>query len=453
MKGNIIKKILACIIVVLFIGATVTPALTVDEFEENLCLDKTILDDGNNELVELIIEIWGPVGIQDYSIFVPQEEYLDLIRLTDEFKKDLDQALTYEEVVIIYVDMIIKLYELGYFSTIIPDINDFMPADYDYESDCDYENADFIEFATAKEQEYPIMNQAMILLDMLGLSSMNSISSSESKYTLSEKDLGSGYLDYYEPYNDNSIDVCENIFCLTSGRPENICFYNGEEVFLGALYELYYILLEWAQKQGFLDDFPFDIEDLSEIPDAIMYLLDLFSVTIQIPVGHLIGFGSDSKNSANGWVHTIGLNGIRQIEGAFYGQIPIPDGLVTDINYLGSIGFTGIRINPIGFYLGAALWVKLGLEPVAGFENHESVVEPSSETSYQNTQESVNEFNQVSESNEELQQESQEETQSNPETNPSTIPDETVDETDVQNDKNKKKQKDTDITEKKGNNK
>ena len=435
MKGNIIKKILACIIIVLFIGATVSPAFTIDEFEEDFCLNKTILNDKNNELVEITVEIWGPAAVQDYSIFVTEKEYLELISLTDGFKKDLDQALTYEEVVIIYVNMIISLYELGLFSTVIPDINEYMPKDYDYKESYEYENAYFMDSKIA--QERPMLNQAIVLLDMLGLSSINSICDTENRYTSSENDLCSDDLNNFKSYDDNNVDICENIFCLTSGVPENIHFYNGEEVFLEGLYKLYYILLEWAQKQGFFDNLPFDIEDLSEIPDAIIYLLDLFSVAFHIPVGHLIGFGSDSKNSANGWVHTIGLNGIRKIEGDFYGQIPILDELGSDINHLGSIGFTGIRINPIGFYLGAALWVKVGLEPAGGFENIQTIIEQISGKSLQNTQESISQSNQVSESNKEIFQASQENVQSNQKTNPSTSPNESIDDIDVQTEKNR----------------
>jgi hypothetical protein len=65
---------------------------------------------------------------------------------------------------------------------------------------------------------------------------------------------------------------------------------------------------------------------------------------------------------AEGWIRTIGLNGLKKWDGKFYGQIKKLDfGMGGE--FLGGIGFTGLRIN-YGFFntlfLGSTLMIKIG---------------------------------------------------------------------------------------------
>ncbi len=429
MRKEIIRKTLVCIITVLFIGSMVLPAITANDFGED-----TLSKEPNcNGQVEIIVELWKPCDVQIYPVYLTEEEYSQLIILTENFKMDLNSAVTYDIIVAIYVNMIISLYELGLFDDVINlNLNQYTSAGNIYESE--YTNYDYnyaepegpSESLTTQEQKITMINQAILLLDELGLSPLVIINK-ENQNLLAENNLNADDLLNLKPYDGNSIDVCENLLCLTSGNPNNIHFYSGNDVFLEALYKFYYKLVEWAQNQDFLEYLNLDVETLLEIPDAINYLLGLFSLQIQIPVGHIIGFGSEGRQSANGWVHTLGLNGIQAMEGDFYGQITLPEDIGSDINYLGSIGFTGIRINPIGFYLGAALWVKIGLNLPGSGDNPDTPV-------VQDTQTSIPD-NQVSESDQIPQE--------NPEQNiPEDIPTQTPDEPNNQNnnkpDKNRK---------------
>jgi len=430
MKENIIRKTLVCTIIVLFIGATVVPAIIAGEFQDDLFSSEPIV----NDHVEVIVELWKPYDVQIYPVYLTQEEYSELTVLTDNFKTDLNSAVAYDEIVALYVNMIISMYEFGLFSGLIsPIINPDMSVGENYISN--YENdyavsGESSESVITQEQNTTMTNQAFVLLDELGLSPLVMVDE-QNQVLSSENNLNADVLNNLRTYEGNPIDVCENIICLTSGNTDNMHFYSGNQVFLEALYKFYYRLIEWAQNQDFFQYLNLDFETLMEIPDAINYLMSLFSLQIEVPVGHLIGFGSDDRNSANGWIHTLGLNGIQAMEGSFYGQIPLPDDLGTEINYLGSIGFCGIRINPIEFYLGAALWVNVGIDPPGSSVNQDTQFFQDSETSITDSQ--------VSESDQ-IQQDTPVENQNIPETTPSPTPEEPIDQTYITPDKTRKSQ-------------
>jgi len=437
MKEDIVKKTLVCIIPILFICATLTPIITADDFVEDTFFSKPT----DGEQVEVIVELWKPYDVQIYPIYLTEDEYLELIYLTDNFKNDLNSVVSYDEIVTIYVNMIISMYELGLFSELTsPILDPYISEGENYGSNYEFDytvSGESSESAIIQEQNITLINQAILLLDELGLSPIG-MTNEENQKLLAENNLNADDLMNLKSYDGNSIDVCENLLCLTSGNPNNIHFYSGNEIFLEALYKFYNKLIEWAQNQEFFEYLNLDVETLLEIPDAINYLLGLFSLQIEIPVGHLIGFGSDDRNSANGWVHTFGLNGVQAMEGDFYGQIPLPEDIGSDINYLGSIGFTGIRINPIGFYLGAALWVKIGLNLPGSGDNPDTPVIQDSETSIPD--------NQVSESDQ-IPQENPE--QNIPEDIPTTTPDETSNQNNIKPDKTQKPPKNTNDSENK----
>jgi hypothetical protein len=439
MKEERIRKTLVSIIIVLLIGAIVIPGITANDFVE----DTFFREPSCNGQVEIMVELWKPYDVQIYPIYLTEEEYSQLIILTENFKTNLNSAVSYDEIVAIYVNMLISLYELGLFSGLIgPILDSYMSEGENYKSE--YKNYEYesvvsgepSESTITQEQNINMINQAILLLDELGLSPIG-MTNEQNQNLLAENNLNADDLLNLKPYDGNSIDVCENLLCLTSGNPNNIHFYSGNQVFLEALYKFYNKLIEWAQNQDFFEYLNLDVETLMEIPDAINYLLGLFSLQIELPVGHLIGFGTDDRNSANGWVHTFGLNGIQAMEGDFYGQISLPEDIGSDVNYLGSIGFTGIRINPIGFYLGAALWVKIGLNPPGSSQNQDTPVVQDSTTSIPD--------NQVSESDQ-IQQENPE--QNIPEDIPT--PDESIDQTNNKPDKPPKSPHDSTNSGKKG---
>ena len=97
-----------------------------------------------------------------------------------------------------------------------------------------------------------------------------------------------------------------------------------------------------------------------------------------LPIGHTIGVGKEEFDldewewypcPARGWLFTIGLNDIKKWEDSFFGQLRIPPVYINffDYFYPGVFGFTGIKLlnfeKEKSFYVGSALWVKIGPEP------------------------------------------------------------------------------------------
>jgi hypothetical protein len=126
---------------------------------------------------------------------------------------------------------------------------------------------------------------------------------------------------------------------------------------------------------GYTDDtnfFPLAIITLFFISE----ILAMLTYTLIIPVLWFIAInpiniinciflgykGGMSSNPASGWIHTIGLNGIKSWDGDFLGDIQIPG---SEVAYLGVFGFSGIKILLDKssyleyFYLGGALQVKI----------------------------------------------------------------------------------------------
>jgi hypothetical protein len=372
MKESIFRKALVCGIFVFFIGVAALPALTTVDFERDSFSKVTNSDTENDERVEIVVELWKPDEVQNYSVWLTQNESAELDNLTYKFKADLDNTKTLNETVIIYVDMIVSLYELG----LLPDYLDVNLAQQStagctHESGfTNYENIfsdmkERLESAGTEEEKNAIINEAIVLLDGLGLLPMN-MNLEVTQQLANGDNFGLDAMNSFMSCGNKEVGVCENFLCLTSGESNNTHFYNGVEIFLEPLYKLYYKLIEWAQEQDLFQTLPWGGEFFLDLPDTLAYIIELFSIQTRLPVGHLIGFGFDSSHSANGWVHTLGLNGIKEWNGSFYGQISTPEDLDLNITKVGTIGFTGIRIIPSGFYFGAALGVKIGSEQQPG---------------------------------------------------------------------------------------
>jgi hypothetical protein len=102
----------------------------------------------------------------------------------------------------------------------------------------------------------------------------------------------------------------------------------------------------------------------------------LFTQVCPITIGGIIGFGLHRHIPfdvyyhvpAQGWIYSIGLNGITKWNGSFWGALPIQS--FYDHNsqrwYPGVLQFNGINlIKPNGsthYLLGSALWTKIEFE-------------------------------------------------------------------------------------------
>jgi hypothetical protein len=120
MRRNLIGKTLALGVVVLFIGVSVHPAFAVDT-------KTSITSNQNNVLVETTIEICKPDGNEKHSISLTQEQSSQLDILIDNFKTDLDNRKSLEEIIQIYEDMIVSLDSIGLFQDMnVENVKDFL---------------------------------------------------------------------------------------------------------------------------------------------------------------------------------------------------------------------------------------------------------------------------------------------------------------------------------------
>ena len=100
-------------------------------------------------------------------------------------------------------------------------------------------------------------------------------------------------------------------------------------------------------------------------------LFTVFSAINPFPVLSRVNFGGLRWEAtgypavpfyASGWVYTQGTNGVKTWQGDMQGDLPIEGTGFFIFPYPGAVGFTGIKVSPLGgtaFYLGSALWVSI----------------------------------------------------------------------------------------------
>lgn len=152
--------------------------------------------------------------------------------------------------------------------------------------------------------------------------------------------------------NMGTYNIKENYFCLIAGFTSNTTF-------IGPVGLLFVLLFP-------NNDFIHQLILYSSIPKVLN----------PIALGNTIYLGSHFRadmvsewSPSTGWIHTIGLNRTKKWNGEFYGRLPeflnifIPNEFFGGYwKYPGVLGFTGIKI--LNFYLGSALLVKIGEEPL-----------------------------------------------------------------------------------------
>ena len=317
MQNNIFRKGLVVGIILLFIGISIAPGVTSIEFSK----DKNSKD---NELVEITLQLCKTDGVEDHKMYITQKQNEQLEVLIKSFKANLNNAETREETIEIYNDMVVSIDELG----ILP------------------ENINCEEVQELVTGENSICNPEKI----------KSIKHFNTAYEkLKNKNLG--------------LDENENIFCLTAGVTTNTGIV-GLGTILGS-FRLFIMAFFYEYLNPFL---PGDLIDfIYFLRSEFWFFTTLFSYLLPLKLGGFmiygnilnVGPGVTSYNPANGWVYTLGLNGIKTWDGPIYGDIfNIPLGPFE--YYFGAIGFTGIKILPFGsgFYLGSALRVNLGSSPL-----------------------------------------------------------------------------------------
>ena len=216
-----------------------------------------------------------------------------------------------------------------------------------------------------REESEEIFKEAVIKLDKYGLLGDLSIKQAQKLVT--------GEKSFYNPENfKNKIfgpDENENALCLIAGKTKKTGAVGLGPIICSLRLIIMAIIYEYFNP-SFLGEL---IDFIYILRTEFWFFTTLFSYLLPLKLGGFmiygnilnVGPGETYYNPANGWVYTIGLNGIKTWDGPIYGNIlKIPLGPFE--YYLGAIGFTGIKISPFGsgFYLGSALRVKLSSEPL-----------------------------------------------------------------------------------------
>lgn len=268
----------------------------------------------NKGLNDDLVEISVQVGNTNHKSMLTSDQAKELENLIDRTKTQLNKATTMEKTSSIFNDTVVSLFNLG-----------MLPEDLSIEE--------------AQRLVNGIELDPKIIKKLEGLFNIN----------------------------QGTLDVDQNFLCLVFGQTynSNILRRYIAVALIFSLIPLFAIFGELLGKQG-------------------LFLFPIYySLYKPIAFGSRISFGKYGKGSfgwrktpARGWLHSIGLNGIKKWNGSFYGKIPIPYGLIISLAlqsffYTGIIGFSGINIqtdqqNNEDFYLGAALWVNIGYDPPKG---------------------------------------------------------------------------------------
>jgi len=316
MNSSNTKKILAILINTLFIGISIAPSISAE-------MNRT-----NN--VEITVNIYGLGYIEEKTISMSEEEINEVKSYINEIKSKLEKVETREEVTKIFEDSIIKL------------------------------------------------NNFNLLSKNLSIEKCHKLIFGEDS-----KKAKKSLIDNI--FDGHTTDSNENYFCLTAGETTNTVSYgpiwrNSIRLWNG-LGTLFISLYDWLDTRGY-----YYLANMVDKLFGIPLLLSLFLIILSgpipnfnpIPIGGTIClgklqtsiFGASNYYPAEGWVYTIGLNGIKEWNGSFYGQLPLVCapwflGLFGWDFYPGLYGFTGIKLGfpDDCFYFGTTLQARIGSEP------------------------------------------------------------------------------------------
>jgi len=310
------KKIITAIgITILFLGIGIQPAFAINPNEPN-----------DSKLEEITIEFYETDKTYEHTVMLTREQIKELKNLIDDFEIKIDNADNKIETEAIYKDTVVSLNDIG----ILPEGMTVEKAK---------------RLVTGKEH-----NLAVVKI-FKGLYKKN-----------------------YEKIGDN-----ENIICLVGGWGINDMFFTrGIMTVLTPIWNSLYKTI-------------YDLGKIGPLFELFVYeiLLNFFDIPLSIRalrpfgVGYELFFGRKAVSPDTTRytpcpveINSSGLNGKITFNGDMYGQIPqLP--IISDINthdgtisygYPGIIGFTGVHLifpSMWGvniFFLGSALWVKLGEE-------------------------------------------------------------------------------------------
>ena len=311
------KEVIGFFISLILISIAFFPLTSADLYKtdkvENYSTENLV---NNNENVKITVEFCSRYNSKENEIFLTSDQTNQLYLLIDDFNKKLEDADTLNENIEIYKDMIGSLDSLG----LIP----------------------------------------------------KTISKEKAKLLVTKNNQLHALFEHTKN-QPKSLDDNENILCLISGSTEDGAWIDGPVK--NFLTHLINFLVNIGR------------ESKIEVIALLMFAVELIKLYPVFEYGHniipframeRIGFGgyyydeyyNKIKFSATANVDTYGLNGKKQWDGEIYGQLPVlPILNLFNSFHTGVVGFTGIRITfdreggLENFFLGTALWVKIGTAP------------------------------------------------------------------------------------------
>jgi hypothetical protein len=223
-----------------------------------------------------------------------------------------------------------------------------------------------------RNEENEIYNNAILSFNKLGLIPNNI--NCEEVNNLVKNDIYHKFRNKLKINSENNhkADILRNWFCSITGESEHTTIFPHITI---ALFKLSHIVAKFAGNYE-----PNDFWSWVFLFIALYFSLgaefflfkdrSFFSTTIGLGESYDDPYGNYVHFPATGWIVTRGLNGYKNFEGLYYGQLnkyfSVREyrGGVTD--YIGVTGFTGTQIikETRVFYMGGALSVHIGQLPL-----------------------------------------------------------------------------------------
>jgi len=315
-KKPLIRKCLTVGIILLFISVAIVPSI-------NFTVVKASND---NDLVEVTTQACGIKGYGNTTVKLTRQQYQNLEQYLVDFRSRLNQTITREEAVSIFKNTVAELNKYG-----------LLPKGLSVEQ--------------------------------------------------AEKLVITGYL------NEKEINLFQNISqrnrWISSKDSNNFCLVAGvtnQTVFTGILFTTFestasIIGLLWALFAYFglylLEIIISSLAALFYLPACLILFLSAILGSL-LPIGGVAMFGKRVTSGegpnfyypSEGWIWTIGLNGVKKWNGSFFGGISFFNfvSIASVVKYYyGAVGFTGLTVKPVlngeTIFLGTALRVALDTEP------------------------------------------------------------------------------------------
>ena len=334
------KNIIIIGIVLLFIGNIVSLVFSAD-------ID--ILSD-SNDVVEFTVETCGFDKNDKHSVNLSLEDVEKLDILFDEIQDKLSNINSREDAEVIFNEAIVRLDDFGLLGdSSIKNLQKMVTAK-------NYENNIII-----KHLEKFILKNHTIIDDNKNYLCLTAGSNIRSKFCgpISRLSLILPYILASIPLRFCSLIIFIFLFLLPDNLSDNL-FYS----FLASLIAIAYGLLPYI----FLQAIATEISHNN--PFNILYSIGFGFNYLGIAEYSYYGYPFEILHApADGWIWTLGLNGIKKWDGLFSGNfssLPI-FGIINRFPfcyYLGAIGFTGIHIsetlgNGSNYYLGNTLMINI----------------------------------------------------------------------------------------------